>query len=57
MLRAVTGGNADGNLAHDAHIAALLVEHGIDELWTLDRDVARFPHVRTRDPFANPVDG
>jgi toxin-antitoxin system PIN domain toxin len=52
MLRVMAEGDATGNLAHDAHIAALVVEHGIDELWTLDRDFARFTGVRTRDPFA-----
>ena len=40
-----------GNLVHDAHIAALLVEHGVDELLTADRDFARFSAVRTRNPF------
>jgi hypothetical protein len=56
LLRAVTAGDAAGNLAHDAHIAALVLEHGIDELWTLDRDFARFPQLRTRNPFVDPVD-
>jgi len=48
---AVTGGRASGNLVHDAHIAALLREHGVEEIWTADRDFARFPGVRMRDPF------
>lgn len=42
--------DARGNLA-DAHVAALVVEHGITELLTADRDFGRFPGVRTRDPF------
>ena len=45
-------GAASGNLAHDAHIAALVVEHGVSELLTVDRDFARFPAVRARNPFA-----
>ena len=45
-------GQAVGNLAHDAHIAALAQEHGASEIWTRDRDFARFPGIRTRDPFA-----
>ena len=49
--RAVLAGQASGNLAFDAHIAALCVEHGVSELWTLDRDFARFPGVRVRNPF------
>jgi hypothetical protein len=51
LRRAVTSGQATGNLAHDAHIAALAVEHGVRELWTSDRDFARFPGLRTRNPF------
>jgi uncharacterized protein len=39
-----------GNLIHDAHIAALCVEHGISELVTGDRDFSRFP-VRVTNPF------
>jgi uncharacterized protein len=40
-----------GNLLHDAHIAALCVEHGIRELVTGDRDFSRFP-VPVFNPFA-----
>jgi predicted nucleic acid-binding protein len=53
MMRAVESGQAAGNLAHDAHIAALLVEHGVREFWTRDRDFDRFSGVTTRDPFAD----
>jgi predicted nucleic acid-binding protein len=45
-------GRAGGNLAHDGHIAALAVEHGVEELLTLDRDFSRFSHLRVRNPFA-----
>jgi len=41
---------AEGNLIHDAHLVALAIEHGVDELVTYDRDFARFPQVRTRQP-------
>lgn len=51
LRRMVAGGGAVGNLVHDAHIAALAVEHGVSELWTLDRDFARFPGLRARNPF------
>lgn len=53
LRRMVEGGGATGNLVHDAHIAALAVEHGVGELWTADRDFARFPGLRIR----NPLDG
>ena len=45
------GGRTTGNVVHDAHIAALVREHGTHELWTLDRDFARFPGIRTRNPL------
>jgi toxin-antitoxin system PIN domain toxin len=51
MVRAVEEGRASGNLVHDAHIAALLVEHGVRELWTLDRDFTRFGGIRIVDPL------
>jgi len=51
MVRAVEEGRASGNLVHDAHIAALLVEHGVRELWTLDRDFTRFTGIRVVDPL------
>lgn len=42
-----------GNLMHDAHIAALCLEHGVSELITGDRDFSRFPGLATVDPFAS----
>lgn len=52
MHRMLTDGRASGNLAHDAHIAALLMEHGVSEFLSADRDFRRFSGVRVRDPFA-----
>lgn len=52
LFRMVEGGDAVGNLAHDAHIAALAIEHGVSEVWTADRDFARFPGLRIRNPLA-----
>ncbi len=42
-FEALRAGDARGNLAFDAQIAALCLEHGADRLLTLDRDFARFP--------------
>ena len=42
-----------GTRWRDAHTAALVVEHGATELWTADRDFARFPGLRVRNPFAD----
>lgn len=41
--------DAAGDLAADAYIAALAIEHGC-ELVTLDRDFARFPALHWRRP-------
>lgn len=40
-----------GNLIHDAHIAALCLEHGVRELITGDRDFLRFPWLKISNPF------
>ena len=40
-----------GNLAFDTQIAALCLEHHVAELWTADRDFARFPALRTQNPL------
>lgn len=42
---------AGGNLAGDAHLAALAIEHGA-ELCSRDNDFARFSGVRWVDPLA-----
>ena len=44
---------AAGNHTSDAHLAALAVEWGL-ELCSADRDFARYPGVRWRDPLAVP---
>lgn len=41
-----------GNLIHDAHLAALCLEHGVSELVTGDRDFLRFSDLRVLNPFA-----
>jgi len=51
MERLLKSGQATGNLVHDAHIAALVAEHGVSELLTADRDFARFPAIRVHNPF------
>jgi predicted nucleic acid-binding protein len=51
MMQVVEESGASGNLVHDAHIAALCLEHGISELVTGDRDFARFKSLRVQNPF------
>jgi len=50
--RMVLDSGASGNLVFDAHVAALMREHGIDEIITSDRDFHRFPGIRVSNPFA-----
>ena len=38
-----------GNLVPDAHLAALMLEHGVGVIVTRDRDFRRFRHVRVQD--------
>lgn len=40
-----------GGAIHDARIAAICLGNGVEELWTSDRDFARFPDLRTRNPL------
>lgn len=51
LLRLFGQAPVQGNLIHDAHIAALAIEHGVTEIWTLDGDFARFRGVKARNPF------
>lgn len=40
-----------GNLVPDAHLAALLSQHGVMTLYTHDRDFRRFDFLDVRDPL------
>ena len=51
LRQTIDAGRASGNIVHDAHIAALLREHGVREFWTTDRDFHRFPGIAVRNPF------
>jgi toxin-antitoxin system PIN domain toxin len=48
------GARATGNHTSDAHLAALAIEWGL-ELCSADRDFARYPGLRWRDPLADPA--
>jgi toxin-antitoxin system PIN domain toxin len=42
-----------GAQIHDARIAAICIAHGVDELWSADRDFGRFARrLRVRNPLA-----
>ena len=40
-----------GNLVHDAHIAALCIEHGVSKILTGHPDFERFPGIKVTNPF------
>lgn len=40
-----------GPRIHDARIAALCLTHGVDELWSADRDFSRFKTLKVRNPL------
>ena len=44
-------GRVSGPQVHDARIAALCQQHGVSELWTVDRDFGRFPGLNIRNPL------
>lgn len=41
-----------GNLVPDAHLVALMLEHGVRTIWTHDRDFRRFREITVHDPFS-----
>jgi len=50
--REILRSGCTGNLVFDAHIAALMKDHGVDEIITADRDFHRFAGLRITNPFA-----
>jgi uncharacterized protein len=43
--------NLKGAQVHDAKIAAICLSHGIDLLWTADRDFSRIPELKCSNPL------
>lgn len=41
-----------GPRVHDARIAAICLSHGIDTLWSADRDFSWFPALKVRNPLS-----
>jgi toxin-antitoxin system PIN domain toxin len=42
-----------GNLVPDAHLVALMRQHGVSTIWSRDRDLRKFDGVTVRDPFSD----
>jgi uncharacterized protein len=45
------GDDVRGSRVFDARIVATCLLHGVRELWSADRDLSRFPQLRTRNPL------
>ena len=41
-----------GNLVPDAHLVALMREHGVSTIWSHDRDFRMFRGITVKDPFS-----
>lgn len=52
VFRPTAGERARGNDVPDAHLAALMRQHGVRVIYTRDRDFRRFDGIEARDPFA-----
>ena len=51
LRSALQAGRVTGAQVHDARVAALCRLHGIQELWSADRDFGRFPELAVRNPL------
>jgi predicted nucleic acid-binding protein len=52
IFNSLIAGESRGSLVHDAHLAALAIEHGLTVCST-DRDFARFTGVRWENPLSD----
>lgn len=50
-FRSMAGGRPRGNDVPDAHLAALMRQHGVRLIYTRDRAFRRFDAIEPRDPF------
>jgi toxin-antitoxin system PIN domain toxin len=51
LYETVAGTSVRGNLVPDAHLAAILLQHGVTTLYTRDADFRRFDFLDVRKPF------
>jgi len=49
---ALEGGRVAGPAVHDARVAAICLQHGVRELWSADRDFAKFRELSVVNPLA-----
>lgn len=51
-LRALAmNGKIAGPAFHDARIAAICLQHGVEALWSADRDFGRYPELKVVNPL------
>jgi uncharacterized protein len=51
VYRSTAGLDTRGNHVPDAHLAALMLCHGVTGIYTRDRDFRRYEGIQARDPF------
>jgi toxin-antitoxin system PIN domain toxin len=51
VLEPLVRARVRGPVVHDARIAALCLAHGVDRLWSRDRDFSLFPELVVENPF------
>ena len=49
LSRMLRGRDITSPMVHDAKIAAICLDHGVDEFITFDRDFSRFPELKVRN--------
>lgn len=49
LSRLLRDRDISGPMVHDARIAAICLDHGVDEFVTFDRDFSRFPELTVRN--------
>jgi toxin-antitoxin system PIN domain toxin len=54
VFQATAGDQIRGRDVADAHLVALMRQHGVGTIYTRDRGFRRFDGIRVRDPFACP---
>jgi toxin-antitoxin system PIN domain toxin len=52
LYLATAGGQLRGNDVPDAHLASLMRQHGVETIYTRDRDFRRYEGIAVRDPVA-----
>lgn len=51
LTRLLTAGPVVGPRVHDARVAAICLAHGVDALWSADRDFSWFPELNVVNPL------